>query len=111
MPRAPIVLAGKTTLRQLGACIERSALVVTNDTGVLHIACALRAPAVALYGPTSPQLTGPLGDPSRTRVIHHADCCPSIPCFEPDGPPHPGMESIDVREVFDAALSLLKETG
>lgn len=104
-------LVGRTSLRELGACLTRASLIVTNDTGVLHIACALGVPSVALFGPTSPRLTGPLGEPSRIRVIHHPECCPAIPCLEPDGPPHPGMASISVEEVFDASRSLLKGTG
>ena len=101
------VLAGQTTLRQLGACLEQAHLVVSNDTGVLHIAAALRRSVLALYGPTSPALTGPLGNPQRTVVLHHPDCCPRIPCYEPDHPPHPGMDSISVDEAYAAASRLL----
>lgn len=101
------VLAGRTTLRQLAACLEQAQLVISHDTGVLHIAAALGRPVVALYGPTSPALTGPLGDPERTVVLHHPDCCPQIPCFSPDRPPHPGMASITVEEVVAAAQRLL----
>ena len=102
-----IVLAGQTSLRQLAACLEQSRLIISNDTGVLHIAAALARPVVALYGPTSPQLTGPLGDPARTVILHHPECCPKIPCYRPDHPSHPGMDSITVDEVYDAARKLL----
>jgi lipopolysaccharide heptosyltransferase II len=106
--RAPaLMLAGTTTVRELGAYCEQARLVVSNDTGVLHMAAAMVRPVVALYGPTDPALTGPLGDPSRTVVLHHPDCCPRIPCYEPDRPPHPGMDSITVEEVFAAASDLL----
>lgn len=111
MPAPPVVLAGRTSVRQLAACLERAALVVSNDTGVMHIACALNRPVVALYGPTSPAITGPLGDPQRTRVLHHPDCCPSIPCYRPDRPPHPGMTSITVDEVYNTAISLLQPSA
>ncbi|MBI3324786.1 MAG: lipopolysaccharide heptosyltransferase II [Candidatus Omnitrophica bacterium] len=107
---APVVLAGKTTIRQLAACLERAALVVSNDTGVLHLASAVGRPVVALYGPTSPALTGPIGDPTRTRVIHHPDCCPAIPCLKPDHPGYPGMDAITVDEVYAAAGGLLDRT-
>ena len=107
MDPPPVFLAGKTTLRQLAAVLEQARLVVSNDTGVLHIACALHRPVVALYGPTSPAITGPLGDPARTVVIHHAACCPSVPCDKPDHPAHPGMAAISVEEVYDAATRLL----
>ena len=105
---AATVLAGQTTLRQLAACLEQTHLLISNDTGVLHIAVALRRPVVALYGPTSPALTGPLGDGAHTRILHHPDCCPKIPCVEPDHPAHPGMNAITVDEVYEAACRLLE---
>ncbi|MBI3021576.1 MAG: lipopolysaccharide heptosyltransferase II [Candidatus Omnitrophica bacterium] len=108
MRQPATLLAGQTGLRQLGACLEEARLVVSNDTGVLHIAAALRRPIVALYGPTSPTLTGPLGDPQRMVVLHHADCCPRIPCYNPNQPAHRGMEAITVDEVYDAARQMLQ---
>ncbi len=110
MTHSPVILAGETSLRQLAACLERADIVVSNDTGVLHIASALRRFVVALYGPTSPAFTGPLGDPAKMVVIHHADCCPSIPCFAPHHPGYPGMDAITVDEVYDAVRSLLSQS-
>lgn len=107
MRAQPVVLAGRTSLRQLAACLERAGLVVSNDTGVLHIACALKRPVVALYGPTSPAITGPLGDPASTVVIHHPDCCPRIPCLDPRHPGAPGMAAISVEEVYETARRVL----
>ena len=104
------ICAGQTTLRQLAAQVEQSQLVVSNDTGVLHIAAALSRPIVALYGPTSPALTGPLGDPRRMIVIHHSDCCPMIPCYQAESPAHLGMAAISVDEVALAAERLLQST-
>ncbi len=106
--RQPVcMLAGRTSLRVLAACLEQAQLVVSNDTGVLHIAAALHRPLLALYGPTSPFLTGPLGDSHSISVLHHPDCCPSIPCYAPEQPPHPGMSSISVDEAARAAMQLL----
>ena len=108
MRHPAIVLAGQTTLRQLAACLEQAALVVSNDTGVLHLAAALRRPVLGLYGPTSPALTGPLGEPSRTTVLHDPTCCPEVPCYHSDHPPHQGMDSIGVEAASGAALHLLE---
>jgi len=108
MQHPAIVVAGQTTLRQLAALLEQAQVVVSNDTGILHIAAALQRPVIALYGPTSPALTGPLGDPQRTVVLHHPNCCPEIPCYQPDHPPHPGMDAISVDEVYEAACRLLE---
>lgn len=108
MQQPAIVLAGQTTLRQLGACIEQAHLLVSNDTGVLHLGAALGRPVVALYGPTDPSKTGPLGDPRVTTVIHHPACCPRVPCYAPEHPAHPGMNAISVEEVCGAAAKLLQ---
>ena len=107
MSQRATVIAGQTSLRQLAACLEQARLVVSNDTGVLHVATALRRPVVALYGPTSPVITGPLGDPERTIILHHPDCCPRIPCYDPDHLSHPGMDAITVDEAYEAAVQLL----
>ncbi len=109
MRQPALLLAGRTTLRTLAACLQQARLVIAADTGVLHIACALRRPVVALYGPTSPARTGPLGDPQRTVVLHHPDCCPQIPCYDPDRPSHAGMHAITVEEVSRAADALLAQ--
>jgi lipopolysaccharide heptosyltransferase II len=108
MREAPLVLAGQTTVRELAAGLERVRLLISNDTGILHIAAALGRPVVGLYGPTSPSFTGPLGDPSRTVVIHHVGSCPQIPCYQPDHPEYPGMDAISVDEVYQATLTLLQ---
>ncbi len=105
------VLAGRTQLRQLAAILERACLVVANDTGVLHLAAALNRPVVALYGPTSPVLTGPLGDPRRTIVLHHSDSCPRIPCYGSNHPGYPGMDAISVDEAYAAAVQLMESMG
>jgi ADP-heptose:LPS heptosyltransferase len=99
-------LPASVSLRESAACLEQASLVVTNDTGIAHIAAALNRPLVALFGPTSPAYTGPLGDPARTRVLHHPECCPTLPCLNPD-PPHPGMMSISVEEAYTTAQELL----
>ena len=55
---------GKTTLSQLIAELRECALLLTNDTGTMHLATLLDVPVVAVFGSTEPRLTGPLG--SRT---------------------------------------------
>lgn len=55
------VLAGRTDLPTLAAILRRSRLVLTGDTGVMHLAAAIGAPLVALFGPESPVRYAPLG--------------------------------------------------
>lgn len=107
MEQPVLSLVGRTTPRQLAAILEKSRLLISNDTGIMHVAVALSRPAVALYGPTDPELTGPLGDAQKTVVIHHRDCCPSIPCYLPGHPELPGMHAITVEQVQEAVGSLL----
>lgn len=53
-------LAGRTSLPEFAAALRRCALLVTNDTGGMHLANALGVPVVALFGPTNPRRTGPV---------------------------------------------------
>ncbi|MFO0773128.1 MAG: lipopolysaccharide heptosyltransferase II [Nitrospiraceae bacterium] len=56
-----IDMTGRTSLAELPALLGRVSCVVTNDSGPMHIAAAVGTPVVALFGPTSPQRTGPYG--------------------------------------------------
>ncbi len=70
-------LAGKTSLRELVALLERAQLVVANDSGPMHIASALNRPLVAIFGPTNPVRTGPFG---RADSVIRLDI-PCSPCY------------------------------
>ncbi|MCE5333252.1 MAG: glycosyltransferase family 9 protein, partial [Desulfobacteraceae bacterium] len=70
-------LAGKTSLRELAALIGGARFVVCVDTGPMHVAAALRVPAFAIFGPTSPARTGPYG---TIHTVIRTDL-PCSPCF------------------------------
>jgi len=70
-------LAGRTTLNQLVALIDKAAVVVSNDSGPMHIAAALGRPLVAPFGPTNPVRTGPYG---RSNSVVKLDLVCS-PCY------------------------------
>jgi lipopolysaccharide heptosyltransferase II len=55
----PLNLCGKTSLPELAGLLAASDLVISGDSGPLHIACAVGTPVVALHGPTDPALSGP----------------------------------------------------
>jgi ADP-heptose:LPS heptosyltransferase len=76
MDRVPCLdLRRRTSLAVLGAVIRRLAVLVTNDSGPAHIAYALGAPTVTIFGGTSPSEWGPPCGPHRV-VAHHVPCCP-----------------------------------
>jgi lipopolysaccharide heptosyltransferase II len=71
-------LAGKTTIGELIEHLQTCHIVVSNDTGTMHLAAALGIPTVAIFGSTSPELTSPIG--SIHRVIRETVEC--SPCFK-----------------------------
>jgi lipopolysaccharide heptosyltransferase II len=103
-PKLVVNLAGKTTLMELCAVLRCCRVVMTNDTGTMHLAGALDVPQVAIFGSTSPELTGPLSD--RAIVIRHPVEC--SPCFRRECPiDFRCMTRVTVDEVTEAALKLL----
>ncbi len=91
-----IDLTGKTGLLQLAALLERCTLLVTNDTGTMHVAAAVGTPVVALFGSTLPLTTGPWGE---GHVVAKKDI-PCSPCWKRICPTdHQCMEQITVDEV------------
>ncbi len=73
-------LAGRTTLRELCAVLKKCRLLITNDTGPMHVAAAVGTPVAAIFGSTSPELTGPgLPNDPHHRIIRHTPAC--APCF------------------------------
>ncbi|MBV5339517.1 MAG: glycosyltransferase family 9 protein [Deltaproteobacteria bacterium] len=103
----PLVLTGTTTLLQLGAVLEKSALLVSGDTGPMHMATAVRTPVIALFGAADPERTGPTGSGHRVLQARDLACvpCRSRKC----GNTHnmECMECITVNDVFEAAREML----
>ncbi len=99
-------VAGQTSLRELCAVLKACALVLTNDTGPMHVAAALGTPVVVPFGSTSPELTGPLSAPGLPHALMHGEA-PCAPCFLRECPvDFRCMKSISVQQVVDAASGL-----
>jgi ADP-heptose:LPS heptosyltransferase len=95
-----------TTVPQLAAVMRRAALVLTNDSASLHIACAAGAPVVAIFGPTDERKYGPTGP--RDRVVRRRLFC--APCEAAQCRfSHECMRYVSVEEVAEAALAVLGE--
>ena len=98
-------LAGQTSLRDLCAALRACAVVLTNDTGPMHVAAAVGRPVVVPFGSTAPELTGPglPGDRSHRLLLPEAACAP---CFQRQCPiDFRCMNSISVAQVVSAVLN------
>jgi heptosyltransferase-2 len=102
-----IDLTGATSLIEAMALIGECDVLVTNDSGLMHVAAALRTPLVALFGPTDHIATGPYAD--NAEVIRKA--LPCSPCKKPHCPEKHVrcMKLIESDEVGAAVLRLLEE--
>ena len=97
-------LSGKTSLRELMALLKCCRVLLTNDTGPMHVAAALGTPVVVPFGSTSPELTGPgLPGDSRHRLLKSD--VPCSPCFLRECPiDFRCMNGISVERVVEAVL-------
>jgi heptosyltransferase-2 len=105
---SPLNLAGRTSLRELCAVAKICRLVLTNDTGPMHVAAAVGTPVVVPFGSTSPMLTGPgwPGDPRHRLLTSNAPCAP---CFRRDCPIDLRcLRGIDATRVVQAMEDLLQ---
>jgi heptosyltransferase-2 len=104
MSKQPFILAGKSTLRQLAGVMSLAALCVTNDSGPMHMANALKIPTVALFGPTDPSITAPFQEPS----VYIKKEVPCWPCAYRECPfDHRCMVNITSEEVIEACQRLI----
>ena len=81
-PGACIVLAGKTALIDAMALIAAARGVVSNDSGLMHVAAAFGVPQAAVFGSTSPEHTPPLNPRARVLWLKHELALACSPCFE-----------------------------
>ncbi|MGH8102346.1 MAG: lipopolysaccharide heptosyltransferase II, partial [Chthoniobacterales bacterium] len=95
---------GQTSIEQLIDELRECRLLLTNDTGTMHLAALLGVPTVSIFGSTEPLLTGPLGD-GHVVLRHHVECSP---CFLRECPiDFRCMKVVTASEVTDAVMSIL----
>lgn len=101
----PVDLAGKTKIGQLAGVLERCDVVVSNDTGPMHMAVSVGTPVVAIFGPTEPKVFGPY---SLESVVLR-DKLPCGPCeHKPTCDNRDCLQTITVERAYEAAMQLLE---
>lgn len=106
MKNEAIILAGETNLKELGALLKGARVVISADSGPMHLAAALGVPVVAIFGPTSPQITGPY-NPQAEHIILQKDVGCPVPCYEVSCADNKCMKAVTVDEVFKAVKKIL----
>jgi len=105
LPNRVINLAGKTSIRELMALIQKCQVVLTNDSGPMHIAAALGTPLVALFGSTNSIKTGP--NPAGQVIQKKVECAP---CYKRVCPiDFRCMKGISVDEVYYAMRQAIEK--
>jgi lipopolysaccharide heptosyltransferase II len=112
--KSAAVLVTDATIGQLAALLARALLVLSVDSGPLHLAVAQDTPTVQLFGPTDPRIFGPWGIRERHIVLastQRCPTCPAIPCGRLDFPPeelpaHPCVRLIPEEQVLAAIDNL-----
>lgn len=101
-------LAGRTRLNELAAIFRESTLMISADSGPLHLASAVGVTTIGLFGPTSHKLTGPRGRGDNIVIYKEIGC--KVPCYKEEcDKDYRCMRSITVEEVFAACENVLKE--
>jgi len=105
MKHRPVMLTGKTELREVVAVLRLADVLITNDTGPAHIAAALDRPTLVIFGPTDPTTTRPFS--SVAEVVRRPPDC--APCMLRDCPiDHRCMTVITPDLVFSRASEMMK---
>lgn len=102
----PSVLAGKTNLHQLIALLEKAAVVISADSGPLHMASCVSKNVIGIYGPTTPLTTGPRGK-ATARIFHKDVGCNRASCYFLACPDNVCIKAVTVQDVFAAAKKMI----
>ena len=106
--KKPLDTSGSLTIHQTGALIKECHLLITNDSGPMHIAAAVQTPTISIFSAVDiPFLWYPFGDNHRI-FYNKVDCSP---CFQKECDNHICMEGISVETVYEAAKEQLNKMG
>ena len=105
--KSPSFLAPKTTIREGAALMQKSKLVIANDSGPMHISTAVGTPVLSLHGPTSPRLQGPFGNKHEWINLSELDCieCNLLVCPKN----HECFKDLPVERVLSKVDSIISK--
>ncbi len=114
MKHPPVITNGETSLAQLAALLSEASLVLGCDSGPMHLAAAVGAPTVTLFGPAAPILFRPWGDPETHPVVTSDIGCLHCRILDWSGDDlahHPCVRDITTAQVIDAAWRALNASA
>lgn len=100
-------MSGKSSLKELATLYKQADVLISTDTGPMHIGAAMDTPVVAVFGPTAPWRTGPYGE--NHQVLRSN--LPCSPCFKRECPRSHNkecMDTISVAQVVEATMQVLE---
>ena len=103
-----IVAAGRLPLSAVPSLLARLRVLVTGDTGIMHMAVAVRTPVVGLFAVSDPSRSGPYYDLDRHVIVKKPRTC--VDCVSKRCAYQKCMEAIEVEEVFQAMMRILART-
>ena len=100
------IIIPETDLKQLGALLQKCSLIVSNDSGPMHIAAAVGTPTVGIFGPTHPETQGPYGAKHEVAVKKGLRClgCDRLNCETDEC-----MRNLSVDEVWEVVTKCLRK--
>jgi ADP-heptose:LPS heptosyltransferase len=104
MAHKPVVASGVFNIKQLAALSKQAKVFIPADTGPLHIANAVGARIVAIFGPTSPLVTGPY--PAENAVVLQKNVGCPIPCYKVRCNDNRCMKAVSPDDVLEAVKGI-----
>lgn len=98
-------LTGQLDIKQLIALLKRADLMISADSGPLHLANSVGTAVIGLFGPTRPELTGPIGS-GKSVILQHDVQCNQKACYNLKCPDNICMQAISVEEVLNAVQTI-----
>lgn len=112
MQNPPLVATGRLSILGTAALLQNCRLMVSNDSGLMHLAAAVGTPVVGLFGPTSTAKNAPWTSASRALVLQSGKCPPCYKLGQPLSCPDPQcMKSLSVEQVWQAISAFTPAAG